>query len=405
MSDEVVDTSIVTPVRSPGFLALLLGGPAVLGLAARLAARFGPKRPFRLGKRVVAARYGHVRELLERDLDFGIAAVNAGKIREVNGGPFILGMDRSAVLERERRALYAALAAVDMKRLRHELETDIAERLDSAEAGEKLDAIGSYARPLAARTAHRLFGITGPNPQTFMEVTRSIFGQTFLNLSDDAEVRARGIRAGELMQAWLAAEIGRRRETGEDGDDLMGHLMRQAVLDDDGVRRSLGGMMVGSVDTTATCVAKILTVMARQPQLQYSIRQDLGDLDRLYGWCMDALRFWPHNPIVLRKATSDTELGGLAIKSGESVIAWTQAAMRDPTTFPEPKRLRGDRDPLTYLHFGGGLHPCSGRPVNHFQIPLLVAGLVARGIGHIGGIKWAGPFPNRLDVTLRKGRA
>ena len=181
--------------------------------------------------------------------------------------------------------------------------------------------------------------------------------------------------------------------------------MRQDVLDDDGTRRTLGGMMVGSVDTTATCVAKILTVMKRKPELQYAIRQDRDDLDRLYGLCMDALRFWPHNPIVLRKATSDTELGGLAVKSGEGVIAWTQAAMRDPTVFPEPKRLRADRDPLTYLHFGGGLHPCSGRPVNHFQIPLLVAGLVDRGLAHIGGIDWAGPFPHQLDVTLREGQA
>src|SRR4029450_10067149 len=148
MSDEVVDTSIVTPVRSPGFLAELLAGPTVLGLAARLGARFAPKKPFRLGKKVVAARYAHLHELLERALDFGIAAVNAGKIQEVNGGPFILGMDRSAILEKERRALYAALAAVDMGRLRRALEADIGQRLDEVEAGGKLDAIGSYARPL-----------------------------------------------------------------------------------------------------------------------------------------------------------------------------------------------------------------------------------------------------------------
>ena len=58
MSDEVVDTSIVTPVRSPGFLALLLGGPAVLGLAARLAARFGPSEAVPAGQ---ARRRGALR--------------------------------------------------------------------------------------------------------------------------------------------------------------------------------------------------------------------------------------------------------------------------------------------------------------------------------------------------------
>ena len=48
------------------------------------------------------------------------------KIAEVNGGPFILGLDRSAVLERERRALYAALAQVDLGRRQHSHQTDAA---------------------------------------------------------------------------------------------------------------------------------------------------------------------------------------------------------------------------------------------------------------------------------------
>ena len=399
MSDDQIDTSIVTPVKSPGFLAGLLGSPAVLGLAGRLGARFIGK-PVRLGQRVVAARHADVRELLERDLDFGIAAVNAGKIEEVNGGPFILGMDRSATLERERRALYAGLAAVDLAALRREAEAGIDQRLEAVEPGRAIDAVGDYARPIAARTAQLLFGIRGPDDRTFMEVVRSIFGHTFLNLGDDAEAQARGIKAGRLMQEWLAAEIVHRRGAADFGEDLMGALMRQGELDDDGVRRTLGGMLVGSVDTTATCVAKILTVMRRRPELLHDMRRDAGDVDRLYGWCLEALRVWPHNPIVMREATGDTSLGGVAIKAGQRVIAFTQAAMLDASVFAEPQRLRPDRDRSAYLHFGGGLHPCAGRPVNRFQIPLLLAGLLRRGLGGIGRIEWAGGFPHRLDVTL-----
>ena len=402
MSDDQTDTSIITPVRSPGFFGELLAGPTLLGFAARLAARL-VRKPIRVGNRVVAASHAHVREVLARDLDFGIAAVNARKIEEVNGGPFILGMDRSAVLERERRALYAALGEVDLGRLHAEAEADIAERLAAIEPGRPIDAVGGYARPIAARTAQRLFGVTGPDDRTFMEVARSIFGHTFLNLGDDPNAQTRGIRAGQMMQQWLSDEIARRRGAGELGDDLMGALMRQAVLDDEGVRRTLGGMLVGSVDTTATCVAKIMTVIAQEPQLQYSMRRDVGDLDRLYGWCLDALRVWPHNPIVLRQATSDTALGGLDIKAGERIFVFTQAAMQDPSVFAEPRRMRPDRDRAAYLHFGGGLHPCAGRAVNRFQIPLLVGGLIDRGVSRIGPIGWAGGFPHRLDVTLSRG--
>jgi biflaviolin synthase len=404
MGGDEIDAAIVTPVRSPGFLGRFLQGPAFWGGVASLAGLLARNKPVRLGARVIAARHAHVSELLSRDLDFGIAEVNAVKIAEVNDGPFILGMDRSEVLERERRALYEALAAVDMGALRQAVEAEIDARLAAIQAGGEIDVVGGYARPIAAHNAQRLFGITGPNDGMFMEVTRSVFGHTFLNPGNDAAVRDRAVRAGHYMARWFAEEIASRRASGTLGDDMMGYLLRQGAVDDEGARRTLGGMLVGSVDTTASCVAKIIWLAGRDRQLELGIRRDLGDLDRIYGWCNEALRRWTHNPLVLRHALADTNLAGRAVKAGDSVFALTIAAMRDASVFPEPKRLRPDRDPAVYLHLGAGLHPCSGRPVNRFQIPLLVAGLVRRGLNRVDRIGWAGPFPHRLPAILGEGR-
>lgn len=404
MGGEEVDKDIVTPVRSPGPIGVFLQGPRVASAAAAFLGMVCRSKPRRLGKRVFAARHAHVAELLRRDLDFGIAKVNETKIVEVNEGPFILGMDRSEVLERERRALYEALSAVDMGALRRAAEAEIDERLAAIPSGGEIDVVGGYARPVAAHTAQRLFGITGPNDRMFMEVTRSVFGHTFLNQADDEKVRERAIRAGHYMSGWLRDEIVRRRKSGNPGEDMMGHLLRQGIVDDDGARRTLGGMLVGSVDTTATCVAKIIWLAGRDQDLALGIRRDLGDLDRLYGWCNEALRWWMHNPLVVRHALADCDLAGCAVKKGDSVLAMTIAAMRDPSVFPEPKRLRPDRDPAAYLHLGAGLHPCSGRPVNRFQIPLLVAGLVRRDLVRVGRVRWAGPFPHRLPAILGEGQ-
>jgi cytochrome P450 len=404
MANGAIDQAIVTPLEAPRFPGRLLAGPALPDLAARLGARvallFG--KPFRLGKRVVAARHAHVRELLERDLDFAIAPNNAAKIGEVNGGPFVLGMDRSAMLERERHALYHAMHKVDLARLRAEAQTDIDMRLAAVGAGGEIDCVGGYARPVAAGTAARLFGLAAPPREMLMEVSRSIFAHTFLNVGNDAAIRARAIRAGEYMQEWLAGEIAERRASGRSGDDLMGMLLSDGLLDDAGVRRTLGGMFVGSIDTTATCIAKILAVAVRDPKLACAMRRDSGDLRRLYGWCNEALRRWPHNPVVLRTAVADAALGGCAVKAGDAIVAWTQAAMQDPSAFDSPRRLRPDRDSGIYLHLGGGVHPCSGRAVNAFQIPLLIRGLLERGIGRVGKIGWAGPFPHRLMVKLEE---
>src|SRR5581483_11188426 len=140
--------------------------------------------------------------------------------------------------------------------------------------------------------------------------------------------------------------------------------------------------------------------IGKDAALARAIAADAGDEARLAGWCREALRRWPHNPILLRQAAGDTMLGAVAIRAGDRVVAWTQAAMLDAEVFPDPEQLRPDRPAAAYLHFGGGLHPCAGRAVNAFQIPALVGALVRRGIKSVGSVAWAGPFPAHLPVHL-----
>lgn len=400
MSGASVDQSIVTPIARAGLGERIARSKRGQSLLRRVLYWLSRNKPFRFKGKVYPARYAHVREALCRDLDFIIAPINESKIQEVNAGPFVLGMDRSAVLERERRALYSALDAVDMDALCRGVEDEIETVLESVPPGGTIDAVGGYARPIAAHTAQRLFGITGDSDRMFMEVTRSIFAHTFLNLGNDETIRQRAIRAGAYMTRWFAEEIA-RRGPGNPGSDMMGALISQGIVNADGARRTLGGMLVGSVDTTATCVAKVLKVAAGEPDLLRRMERDSGDLGKLHGWCNEALRRWPHNPLVLRQAAVDCELGGRRVKAGDTLWVMTLSAMHDPSVFPAPEQLRPDRDPGIYLHLGEGLHPCSGRPVNRCQIPLLVGGLLRRGIARVGKVGWTGPFPGTLPVTLR----
>jgi cytochrome P450 len=397
-----VDTSydVATPPRSGGLFAALLQGPSLTGLAARLGAKLASWcDPIRVGEFVIVARHEHVLDVLHRDLDFLIAPINEKRIVEVNG-PFVLGMDRSATLVLERGALYQALAAVALAAIRRSIEQEAAERV--AAAGPEIDVVDSYARPIAAHTATALFGIRGSDERTFMDVARAIFGHVFLNLTDDKDIRERALRAAALMEAWFNDEIKRRRGSGDVGTDMMGALMAAGVLDDAGVRRTLGGMLVGSIDTTASSVAKIVTMIGGDAALAKRVAADVDDEARLAGWCREALRRWPHNPIVLRQAGGSTKVGNKDIEQGDRIFAWTQAAMFDAEAFPDPHDLRPDRPSAAYLHFGGGLHPCAGRAVNAFQIPALVGVLMRRGIKSIGKMQWAGPFPAHLPLRFAR---
>jgi cytochrome P450 len=390
---------IATPPGKPSGAAGLLCLRALPLIAARvgiaLAHLWG--KPFRFGKLLVAARYRDVSEVLSRDLDFIIKPVNAARFDEI-GYHFILGMDRSAELIGERHALYEALAAVDMAPLERAAAAEIDARL-AAKPGS-IDIVEDYARPIAATTARALFGIAPADNALFMDAARSVFDHCFLNLTGDKAVLARAMTASALMSDWFNEEIARRRASGTLGEDMMGQMLRRGFADDL-IRRTLGGMLVGSIDTTATVVAKVISVMMDDPLMRALATRDRGDPERLYGWCQDALRRWPQTPVLGRAVAADTTLAGVVAPAGARVILWTQAAMYDASAFPDPDRMRRDRPWVDYLHLGGGLHPCAGRGVNAWQIPMLVAGLLERRPTHLGPLEWAGPFPAHLPLQMR----
>ena len=238
-----------------------------------------------------------------------------------------------------------------------------------------------------------------------MRAARAVFHETFLNLSGDKEVERKGREAGDEIALWIESEIARRGPNAQPSD-LIGALIAEAQagrLDHKQIGWIIAGMLVGAIDTTATAVANIVTELAAAPALASAMRKDLDHPHRFRGWCWEALRRRPHNPLLLREAAADSLLAGKSVGKGRRVWALTLAAMQDWRAFPEPRRLRPDRPQDLYLHFGSGLHRCSGRHFNAVHIPLLVAGLLRHGLSGPCDLRFRGPFPDRLVVRLKGG--
>lgn len=357
----------------------------------------------------IASRWNDVEDILRRDLDFQIAPINGGRIDEVNG-PFVLGLDRGLQMATERPQLYAAVSAIDLVAVRALVARE-AERLldDAMAAGGQIDIVNGYARLVAARAARQIFGLAGPTEMDIMRVIRTVFQHTFLNLTGDEEVRQRALAASAELRQWFMDEIARRHSQGLNIDDVIGRLLalhatNPDALDDDGVRRNVAGLLVGAIDTTATAVAKIIRMASTDDAVLARVERAVDDPQRMIGWCNELLRLWTHNPVLLRRAAVDVSVGGKNIPAGTTVVAYTQAAMFDPDHFTNPNQLDPTRATALYRHFGGGLHPCSGRAVNDVQIPELVRQVVKRGILRVERPRYDGPFIDELIVSLGGGR-
>lgn len=378
--------------------------PAVQRTGARLAAWFG--RVIVVRRVAIVSRWVDVQAVLSHDLDFTIAPINGPPINAING-PFVLGLDRGEQLASERSRMYEAVSRADLAGVRALIEIEAERLLDAAAERGRIDVGHGYARPVAARTAVRLFGIAGPTEAELTRVCRAMFRHAFLNVGSDAVVERRALRASELLRQWILDEITRRRASAEHIDDVLGHLMHARTadgtpLDDDTVRRNLAGNLVGAIDTTSVAVASIISVLAADRAMLARVERDLADRERMYGWCLEALRRRPQASLLLRRASHDVSIGGTIIPGGTTVAAFTQAAMFDRSAYPCPGHLDPARPSSRHLHFGGGLHPCAGRDINAVQLPELVGRLLARGITRVGSGRFDGPFLDELVVDLRR---
>ncbi len=384
-----------------GFVGWLLR-PPILRFGAKTLVRWAPR--LQIGSRYIVSDWAGCAEVLDRDNDFLIGPINQKRIESVSG-PFILGMDRSKELLEQRRHVYSALRSADRSALAPLAKSEADRLIDEAIAEQgRIDVVNGYARLIGARLASKLFGILGPTEQDLMRVARAIFHETFLNLSDDPEVRVRGIAAGKELRAWIEQEIRTRRagDVSNNDNDVLGCLMRSTGADEDASRAMLAGLLVGAIDTTATAVANIAKVILDDPVLKQTMRGDLDDPLRLSGWCWEALRRRPHNPLLIRRAGPHAQLAGRPIKKDALVIVLTVGAMHDPMAFASPEMLRPDRPPDRYMHFGRGLHLCSGRDFNAVHIPTLVGGLLRRGLKSGSRIRMCGPFPDEFVVEFKK---
>jgi cytochrome P450 len=377
-----------------------------------------------LGKTAVVSRHDDCVEVFRRDEDFTISELNAPVMDRVNG-PFILGMDRGEQYDRENGILERCVHPGDLDRIRQLVRTTVTGLVDAARPHGRVEVVNGLARVSAARVVSEYFGIAGPDEATLMRWMRSIFYETFMNVTRDPGVQKAGEASGAEFHAYVHRLIAERRAqiAGDGGapDDFFTRLVRLASepetqLSDEGIIRNIGGVVVGALDTTSKATTHAVYELLRRPDVLVEARQAdrSGGGEALTPFVLEALRFNPLNPALARKAARDTVIAAGTrrehkVPAGCLVYLAIGGAMFDAEAFPEPDRFRTDRPQSAYLHFGHAMHTCFGEHVNVVQMPEIVSALVKLdnlrlAPGQEGRIVYDGPFPDRLLVDFDPSR-
>jgi cytochrome P450 len=128
-------------------------------------------------------------------------------------------------------------------------------------------------------------------------------------------------------------------------------------------------------DTTSATISGGLHALAENPDQRQRLRDnpDLMPLatEEMIRWTTPVKEF-------MRTAAEDTEVRGVQIAAGESLLLSYVSGNRDEEVFTDPFRFDVARDPNKHLSFGYGVHFCLGAALARMEVNSFFAELLPR---------------------------
>ncbi|MCW8381654.1 cytochrome P450 [Streptomyces justiciae] len=240
--------------------------------------------------------------------------------------------------------------------------------------------------------------------------------------------RRAGRLQGELFALCDEIIASRRGGGGSASDDLASLLVHarnaeDGSLDADELREQVLIFLVAGHETTATALAFALHLLARHPEEQRRVQEEVdgvlggGDrvptaadmeaLPRLTMVVKEAMRLYPSAPVIGRRAVGDAVIDGVRIPAGADVIVSPWVTHRHPAYWDEPGRFdpgrftaeaEGGRPRYAWFPFGGGPRACIGQHLSMLESVLGVAVLLREFAFEVVGER---EVPVGAEVTLR----
>lgn len=332
-------------------------------------------------------------EMMTRDEDFTIEEINSKKMSDQKGA-FFLGMDRNnPQFNRERDFVRKATRRDDLEIIRAFIRQASTEIIDNSKQYKKLDVANSFCKVILVRLIDYYFGVSAPTETIMKAWLRDLFFDLFLNFTNNAKKHEIAVKAADERKDWLIQLILERQQDHKEGKPLKDNLLNRMIImqkepgnewvDIDVLQRNMGGLLTGILETTNKSVILVLDELFNRPTTlkeAVAVAQS-GNMDNMYGYVSEALRFNPTQPGVIRYTENEHILTRknnktYKIPAKHKIFALTAAAMCDPAAFPEPKKFIGNRQGVTYMNYGFALHECYGKYINAVTLSEFTAAIL-----------------------------
>ncbi|MFG2525374.1 cytochrome P450 [Streptomyces sp. NPDC048527] len=226
--------------------------------------------------------------------------------------------------------------------------------------------------PLTVRAICELLGVPEADRDQF-----SRWSELFLSMTKYTQSEIEAGRAEFIP--YMMAHVETKRS--HPADDLISELT--AISDADDGRLSNAelinvamALLIAGHESTSSAITKMLAMLLADRSRWETLLADRGLVRTAVE---EALRIDSNAGFGMpRFITEETELSGVLVKAGSTVVNSIAAANRDPEVFDHPERMDLARTPNSHMAFGIGPHVCLGQALARAQMQICLDVLLER---------------------------
>ncbi|MDX2167796.1 MAG: cytochrome P450 [Deltaproteobacteria bacterium] len=248
--------------------------------------------------------------------------------------------------------------------------------VDAVAARGECDFVQEIAAALPLEIICEMLGIPASDYRRIYELTNIILGVGDPEYASTMEeLMAAGMELFQYAQSLGGARLATPTE------DITSALMHAEVDGQRLTEQEFGSffilLVVAGNETTRNAISHGMLALTQWPDER---RKWQADFERYKAPAVEEIVRWATPVIHFRRtATRDTVLGGQAIKAGDKVVMWYNAANRDAAKFHDPYRFDITRDPNEHVGYGGGgPHFCLGANLARREIAVMFEELLRR---------------------------
>jgi len=278
---------------------------------------------------------------------------------------------------RLRGLVVRAFTARRVEDMRPRIQAIVDEIIDRVAPRGHMDLIGDFAFRLPVIVICDMLGIPEDHREIFFGSSRAggrLLDPAPLTRAEIDEQNNYNLASAEYFRGLF--ELRRR----EPGDDLTTQLVQAEEegnkLTNEELTANIILLFGAGHETTVNLIGNGLLALHRNPD---QLRLLINEPALMPNAIDELLRYDSSVQVTGRTTLEDVDdIGGIAMRKGQSVICLLGAANRDPAVYADPDKLDIKRADIRPLSFGGGIHYCLGAQLARIEGEIAIATLLRR---------------------------